>query len=87
MPSYPLSKLPLCSSEELIRAIEVLGAYATNPRSRRGSHRAYERELPDGTIVTTAVILNRREILKPTLKGILIALHIELDEFLAALDK
>ena len=79
MPSIPLSALPLCSSTRLITALEALGAYQEG--RHRGSHVAYHRDL-DGRIVTAAVALNKKEIPRPTLKSILVALEIELAEFL-----
>ena len=82
MPNVPLSALPLCSSGRLIKALEALGAYPGPQHG--GSHVAYHRDL-NGRIVTTAVVRNKREIPRATLRSILVTLEIGLTEFLDAL--
>ena len=80
MPSIPLSRLPLCSSHQIITAIERLEAYPGE--SKRGSHASYHRRTSDGRMVTGVVVLGRREVPKTTLKGLLTNLDISLEDFL-----
>ena len=47
------SQLPLCSSNQIVRAIKRLGAYAG--KNKRGSHASFHREV-DGNILTATVI-------------------------------
>ncbi len=83
MPDIPLSRLPLCSSRQVVAAIERLGAYPG--KKKRGSHASYHRRTPDGRIRTGVVILGRKEMPKSTLRGILISLDIPLGDFLSNL--
>ena len=59
----------------------------TLAESRVGSHASYHRKMSDGGIVTTTVVLSKREIPKSTLRKILRQLDISVDEFLDALGK
>ena len=77
----PLSRLPVCSSRKLQRALERLGCYQTSQRG--GTHAVYERQLKEGTVLTGIVIVGKRAIPKPTLQSILRGLQISLDDFLA----
>ena len=77
--SCPIRTCALCSSRQLVSALERLGCYPG--RVTRGSHQTYRRRLPDGRVVTTPVVLGRREIPKGTLKVILDSLQIEYDAF------
>ena len=54
-------------------------------KAGRGSHALYYRETPDGRLVTATVIRDRREMARPTLRGILEGLEINLQDFLDAL--
>ena len=77
------SRLPLCSSNEVISALERLGAYAG--RAKRGSHASYHLRGRDGRIRTGVVILGKREIPKGTLRYLLKNLDISVEDFLEAL--
>lgn len=77
------SQLPLCSSNQIVAALERLGAY--RGRSGKGSHAPYHRENRDGRTLTAVVVLGRREVPKGTLRGILQGLDIPLEDFLEAL--
>ena len=83
IPSIPLSKIPLISSDRVIRAIMRLGCY--QGETRRGSHVSYHRRRDDGEILTTVVIIGKREMARKTLRGILYGLEIPLADFVKAL--
>ena len=76
------SQLPLCSSWQLVSALERLGCY--QGRTGKGSHVIYFRKLPNRT-VTAAVVLGRNQVPKGTLRRILDSLEISPDEFRAKL--
>ena len=80
---FPLSKVPLCSSVEIVRAIERLGAY--RGKKKRGTHAEYCRVTDDGRLIESAVLVGYREVARGTLKGILERLEIDLQDFLKAL--
>ena len=82
MRSIPLSKIPLRSSREVIITLERLGAYPGEVRS--GSHASYFRDAEDSRLLSSVVILGRREMARQTLQGILYNLEIPLEEFLKA---
>lgn len=79
----PFSALPLCSSRELISALERLGCYPG--RAKGGSHVSYHRRVSHDRVATAVVVLGKREIPKGTLQSILRELRIDTSEFLAAL--
>ena len=79
----PLSKIPIRSSREVVRALERLGAKLM--KAGRGSHALYCRETVDGHLVTATVIRDRREMDRRTLRRILEGLEISLEDFLQAL--
>ena len=72
------SQLPLCSSRQLVSALERLGCY--QGRTGKGSHVIYFRKLPDRTLVSP-VVLGRSEVPRGTLKKILDLLEISPEEF------
>ena len=76
------SRLPLCSSDQLVAALVRLGCW--EGRATASSHRLFHRDV-DGRIETTSVILGRREVPRGTLRSILRSLRIGADEFVAAL--
>ena len=82
MPSIPLSKLPLISSDKVIKALVRLDC--SQGSSRTGSHVAYQRRTIDGRVATTVVIVGKREMAKMTLRGILYGLEIPVEDFLEA---
>ena len=73
-----LSRIPICSSDEIIRALERLGCYRS--RAGKGSHQPFHRRVGD-RILTGVVVLGRREVPKGTLRNILAQLEIPLEEF------
>ena len=73
----------LCSSRQMIAALERLGCYAGKYHS--GSHRTFRRRLPDGTVVSAQVILGKREIKRGTARDILRLLQISEADFESAL--
>ena len=79
----PFSRLPLCSSRELIAALERLGCYPG--RAEAGSHVSYLRRVSGDRVATAVVVLGKREVPKGTLQSILRGLQIETTEFLDAL--
>ena len=79
-----MRKLPLCSSAQVIKVLEAEG-FVGRRKSKGGSHRAYVKERPDGTNLTTAVVLAKKELPRGTLKRILELAHISNDKFLKLL--
>ena len=82
-PNIPLSQIPLESSREVIAALNRLGAHQAGVR--RGTHAYYERETPDGRILTATVILARRQMARKTLRTLLYNLEITIEDFKNAL--
>ena len=62
-----MSRLPLCSSDEIIRALRRAGFQKAHSS---GSHQTMEKRLGSKTI-TTVVPLGKREVPRGTLHGIL----------------
>ena len=73
----------LCSSREMIAALERLGCYGGKYHS--GSHRTFRRRLPDGTIASAQVLLGKRQIKRGTARSILRLLQISEADFDRAL--
>jgi len=71
--------LPLCSSAQVVRALERAGFRAS--RRSAGSHQAFERIEDDGTRRVAIVVLGKREIPRGTLRAILRQAGLTLDEF------
>ena len=78
----PFSQLPLCSSRQLIAAIERLGAFPGKKTS--GSHASYHRQTENG-ILTATVVLGKREIPRSVVRSILKQLQISVEDFVGAL--
>ena len=76
-------RVPLCSSAQITAALRRLGCYPGTAHG--GSHRAYHRRRSDGHILTSPVVLGKREVSRGTLRSILELLEISLDEFMDAL--
>ena len=76
-------QIPLCSSRQLVAALERLGCY--RGRAGSGSHQSYHRQLPDDTVLTAPVVLGRTEIPRGTTRSILGLLQISPEEFREAL--
>ncbi|MBI4202299.1 MAG: type II toxin-antitoxin system HicA family toxin [Chloroflexi bacterium] len=78
------SSLPLCSSEQVCRALERLGCYRA--KARGSSHLVYHRKHPtEDKTLSAPVVLGKSEIPRGTLRSILQLLDISLDDFLKAL--
>jgi len=75
---------PLCSSDEVIRALERLGCSPS--RRAKGSHQVYQREA-DGRTLCAVVPIGKREIARGTLRSILSKLIISEEAFRDALKK
>ena len=73
----------LCSSRELIAALERLGCYGGKYHS--GSHRTFRRRLPDGTVASAQVLLGKQQIKRGTARSILRLLQISEADFEQAL--
>ena len=83
MPRKAFSKPPLCSSREIIAALECCGAYPSKA-GQGGSHLSFHRRIND-QVATTVVVLNKKEVPKRILRNNLDNLGISLQEFLDAL--
>ena len=81
-PPVQFSRLPRCSSGELVNALYRLGCY--RGRATRGSHQLFHREV-GGRILTGVVVLGKRELPRGTLKSVLEQLQISPDELSNAL--
>ena len=79
----PFSELPLCSSNQALKALERLHVY--RGPVKKGSHQSVYRDIPGGGRRVAVVVLGKREIPKGTLRNILRLLEISPKEFLAAL--
>lgn len=80
-----MSDLPLCSSDQIIRALERAGfqaAHTSGRNAKGGSHRTDVRERADGGSDVTVVVLNKREAPRGTLRSILRLASLTADEFL-----
>lgn len=77
-----VTKLPLCSSDEIVHALERAGFRPA--RSARGTHLAMSKQI-GGRTITTVVILGKREVPRGTLEGILRLAEISPAEFTALL--
>ncbi len=75
---YPLSKLPVVSGEEVVKALQRLGWYVSR---QRGSHIIMDHEVTQGHVT----IPQHAALAKPTLKSILIEAEVPLDDFIDAL--
>lgn len=75
--------MPLCSSRQLIAALERLGCYPG--KAGRSSHRTYRRKLPNGSIVAASIVLGKRELPRGTVRDILWRLQISEADFDRAL--
>ena len=78
-----MSKLPLVSSREVIRALECAG-FKRGAKSP-GSHQVFAKHLDDGTTQTTVMVLGKKEIPRGTLKSILERAGLSDDEFVRLL--
>lgn len=65
-----MSKLPLVSSQALIKAL-LKDGFQPRGKSRRGSHQALVKALPNGRKLIAIVPLGKREIPPGTLSSIL----------------
>ena len=79
-----VTRLPLCSSDEIVHALERAGFRPA--RSAKGTHLAMSKEI-GGRTVTTVVILGKREVPRGTLQGILRLAEISPGEFTTLLRK
>lgn len=77
-----MSKLPLCSSDEVIRALERAGFRPV--RRSRGAHLAMSKRVGD-RVVTTVVVLGKREVPRGTLRNILRLAELSNEQFVALL--
>ena len=73
----------LCSSREMVAALERLGCYPC--RAATGSHQVFARRRPDGSEVSASILLGRREVPRGTARSILRELQITTEEFERAL--
>ncbi|TET95283.1 MAG: type II toxin-antitoxin system HicA family toxin [Dehalococcoidia bacterium] len=62
-----MSRLPLCSSAEIVRALQRAGFRKAHSS---GSHQTMEKQI-GGRTITTVVPLGKREVPRGTLRGIL----------------
>jgi predicted RNA binding protein YcfA (HicA-like mRNA interferase family) len=62
-----VSRLPLCSSAEIVRALQRAGFQKAHSS---GSHQTMEKQL-GGKTITTVVPLAKHEVARGTLRGIL----------------
>ena len=76
------SRLPRCSSSELVNALYRLGCY--RGKTTRGSHQLFHRDA-GSRILTGVVVLGKRELPRGTLKSVLEQLDISPDELRDAL--
>ena len=76
-------QVPLRSSNQILNALKRLGVQ--EGRARSTSHRFLYRELPDGRKVSNPLPMGKREVRRGTLRNILEALEIPLEDFLDAL--
>ncbi|MYC38028.1 MAG: addiction module toxin, HicA family [Chloroflexi bacterium] len=76
------SRLPRCSSNELINALYRLGCY--RGRATRGSHQLFHRDA-DGRTLTGVVVLGKREVPRRTLRNVLEQLQISPEDLRDAL--
>ena len=76
------SRLPLCSSDEIVRALNRLGCIPL--KAKGGSHQSFGREA-GGRVLIGVVVVGKRQVPKGTLKSIFTSLEITLEEFLNAL--
>ena len=72
-------KLPLCSSHQIVAALERLG-FVKGPVGS-GSHQSFYRCRGEKKDITT-VVLGKKEVPRPTLDGILKLAHVSRAEFL-----
>ena len=77
-----MSRLPLCSSEEIVKALQRAGFQSAH-RSP-GSHLTLSKRVGKRTI-TTVVVLGKREVPRPTLRKILRLAQLTDEEFLTYL--
>ncbi|MCH7652149.1 MAG: type II toxin-antitoxin system HicA family toxin [Chloroflexi bacterium] len=75
-----MAQYPLCSSDQVCRALERFGCQPGKARS--GSHLSYHRNHPSGRTLSAPVVLGKKEIPRGTLRSILRLLDISLDDFL-----
>jgi predicted RNA binding protein YcfA (HicA-like mRNA interferase family) len=80
-----VTKLPLCSSDEIISALQRAG-FQPAGHSKRGSHRSMSKSVGRRRI-TTVVILDKREVPLGTLRGILKLARMTQAEFLSCLGR
>jgi len=76
-----MTKLPLVSSKVLVAALERDGFHPKR-KSKGGSHQTFCKDLPDGRVLVTVVVLGKREIPRGTLASILRRAEISHDKFL-----
>ena len=85
LPNIPLSRLTLISSRQLLKMLARLDVVREEGTSRSGTHAAYIREMPDGRVLRTIVVLGKKQVARRTLRDILYDLEITLEDFRKAL--
>ncbi len=78
-----MPELPLCSSGDVIKALTKAG-FQPRGKSKGGSHQAYVRRASPRNF-TAIVVLNKKEIPRGTLAGILRQANLSHEEFLILL--
>lgn len=78
-----MPELPLCSSGDVIRALTKAG-FEQRGKSKGGSHQAYIKQASPRNL-TAIVVLNKKEIPRGTLNGILRQANLSQEEFLSLL--
>lgn len=76
------NRLPLCSSDEIVRALNRLGCILL--KAKGGSHQSFRREA-GGRVLIGVVVVGKRQVPGGSLRNILTSLEITLEEFLDAL--
>ena len=76
------SRLPLCSSDEIVRVLNRLGCIPL--KAKGGSHHSFPREV-GGRVLIGVVVVGKRQVPTGTLRRILASLEITVGDFLDAL--
>lgn len=78
-----MARVPLCSSDEAVRALTRLGFERAHVK---GSHATYRHYAADGSIdAVTVVPLGKRELKRPLVKSIIERAKVTVDQFCACL--
>ena len=77
-----MARLPLCSSQQIIRALERAGFQPASPSS--GSHLPMKKRIGRRT-VNTVVVLGKQQVPKGTLRKILRLAQLTNEEFISLL--